>query len=175
MAFQSFLLLVILISSVLLIVLLVVCLFRLLVNVILCLPRFFFPSIFPQSISFSSPFFLFMCPKNFICLSLIVLISVLLQPAIVSISLFVFLSFQDIFKILLRNHISAASSLLSVPLFNVQLSHPYSRIDHTYALRVLNLVQVHIFLFLNTGEIKIYSLKKEKKGVIDVFMCMLHR
>ena len=49
--------------------------FRLLIYVVLCLPLLLFPSIFPQSTVFSSPFFLLMWPTNFSCLFLIVVIS----------------------------------------------------------------------------------------------------
>ena len=116
---------------------------------ILCRPRLLRPSTLPHSICFSIPFFLQMCPKNFICLSLMILISDLLYIAISITFVLSFFSVHDILNILRRNHSSAASSLLSVSLFSVQHSHPYKRTDQTYALSVLILVLMVMFLFVN--------------------------
>ena len=114
-----------------------------------CRPRLLRPSTLPYSICFSIPFFLQMYPKNFICLSLMILISDLLYIAISITSVLSFFSVHDILNILRRNYSSAASSVLSVSLFSVQHSHPYKRTDQTYALSVLILVLMVMFLFVN--------------------------
>ena len=116
---------------------------------ILCCPMPLRPSTLPHSICFSIPFFQQMCPRNVICLSLMILISDLSYIAISITFVLDFFSVHDILNILRRNHSSAASSLLSVSLFSVQLSHPHERTDQTYALRVLILVLMVMLLFVN--------------------------
>merc|ERR1712121_158313 len=106
-------------------------LLRLSVYSVRCLPLLFTPSILPHISCFSSLSDLMMCPKNFSCRCLMIFRRDLVYPAISITSSFVFLSVHDIFKILLMYHISAASSLLSDSLVNVQHSLPYSSVDHT--------------------------------------------
>ena len=120
--------------------------FRLLIYVVLCLPLLLFPSIFPQSTVFSSPFFLLMWPTNFSCLFLIVVISERFVSASCNTSSLVFLSVHDILISLLKNHISVASSFFSMLLEIVQHSHPYNRTDHMYVFRVLIFVCMEMFL-----------------------------
>ena len=62
----------------------------------LCRPLLLRPSTLPHSICFSIPFFLQMCPKNFICLSLMILMSYLLYIAISITSVLSFSSVHDI-------------------------------------------------------------------------------
>ena len=93
-----------------------------------------------QYICFSSPSALFICPKSCSCLFLMVLNRDLLYPAISITSSFDFFSVHDILIILPMYHISAASSQLSRSFVNVQHSHPYRRMDHMLAFRVLILV-----------------------------------
>ena len=126
---------------------LVVKVLRLLTYDVLGLPLPRLPVILPQRISLSIPSFLKMCPKNFNCRFLMVFMSEHSVPACCSTSILVFLSFQDILRILLRNHISVAFSFLSISSVIVQHSHPYNRTDHTYAFRVLSLVSMVMFLF----------------------------
>ena len=73
----------------------------------------------------------------------------LLYIAISITSVLDFSSVRDILNILRRNHSSAASNLLSVSLFSVQHSHPYKRTDQTFALSVLILMLIVMFLFVN--------------------------
>ena len=128
---------------------------------ILCRPLLLRPSILPHSTCFSIPFFLQMCPKNFICLSLMILIRDLLYIAISITSMLDFFSVHDILNILRRNYSSAASSLFFVSLFNVQHSHPYKRTDQTYALSVL--ILVFIFETLHT----VYSCSNLRPGYCE--------
>ena len=109
MVFQLSLLSVLLMSSLLGDSFLVTKLFRLSVNFVLCLPVLMVPQIFPLNICFSSPSALFICPKNCICLFLMVLCRDLLYPAISITSSF------DFFSVMINysyyssdDHISAA-------------------------------------------------------------------
>ena len=70
---------------------------------ILCRPGLLRPSTLPHSMCFSIPFFLQMCPKNFICLSLMIFISDLLYIAISITSVLSFFSVHDILNILYNN------------------------------------------------------------------------
>ena len=106
-------------------------LFRLSKYVVLCPPLHLFPSIFPQSTSFSSPSFVLIWPRNFICLFLIVFISKRFTPARCNTSSLVFLSVQDILISRLKNEISVASNFFSEVVEIVQHSQPYKKTDKT--------------------------------------------
>ena len=80
---------------------------------------------------FSSPSALTMFPKNFNCLTLMIFRRDLLYLAISITFSFVFLSAHDTLIMLLMDHISTASSLLSRSFGSVQHSHSYRRIGHT--------------------------------------------
>ncbi|KAG1679704.1 hypothetical protein GQR58_012850 [Nymphon striatum] len=109
----------------------VVHVFRLPINVVLCLPLLLLPSIFPVMDRYSKSFCLQMCPKNSNCLRLTFLIKDLVTFASFNTESFVLFSVHDIIIILLISHISVATSFLSISLLNVQHSHPYKSTDHT--------------------------------------------
>ena len=115
-------------------------LFRLSVYLMHCLSLLLVPQIFLLNICFYSPSALFICPKSYSCLFLMVLSRDLLYPAISITSPFDIFSVHDILIILLMHHISAASSLLSWSFVSVQHSHPCRRINHMYSFRLLILV-----------------------------------
>ena len=119
-------------------------------NVILCLPLALLPSIFPRNTSFSKASCLSMCPKTFNCLFLTSAINSLLTPASSITLSFVILAVHGILSILLRNHISAASTRLLSSLFNVHASQPYNRTDQTKHFSILSLIFMLRFMFVRT-------------------------
>ena len=86
-------------------------LLRLPMNFIRC-PLLFLPLIVPSNKHFSSPFTLIISPKNFNCLSLMVLSSDLFYLTICFTTSLVFLSVHQTLRILRLYHISTASSRL---------------------------------------------------------------
>ena len=146
-------------------------LFRLSKYVSLCLPLSLFPFIFPHKASFSILLLLMVCPRNFICLFLMVLMSSLEVPAVSNTSSLDFFSVHKILIILLKNHISAASNLFFASLSIVQHSQPYRRTDQTYPLSIRNLVQTLMFLFF-------IMLANPMKLLLDIaiflFISLLH-
>ena len=110
------------------------------ISMCLCLPRALLPSIFPVMLRCSILCFLVTCPKNFNCLLLISLSSVLPVFACCSTSMFVFLAVHGILSILRNTHISIASILSLAPLPKVQVSHPYVKVDHMYVRTAFNLI-----------------------------------
>ena len=84
--------------------------------------------------------FAFLCPKICSCLFLMVLSRDLLYPTFSITSWFDFFTVHVILIILLMYHISAALSLLSRSFVSIQHSHPCRRMDHMQAFRVLILV-----------------------------------
>ena len=115
---------------------------------ILCRPLLLCPSTLPHSICFSIQFFLQMCLKTFICLSYDSYQQSFIHGLFHNLCVR-FFSVHDVLNVPRRDHSSAASSLLSASLFNVQYSHPYKRTDQTYALSALILVFMVMFLFVN--------------------------
>ena len=71
------------------------------------------------------------CPKNFTCLFTISLSSFLFVFALRRTSTLVTCSVYEILCILLRNHISHASSLFNIFELSVHISDPYNNVDHT--------------------------------------------
>ena len=92
---------------------------RLSIKVVLCLPLLHLPSIFPVMDRCSKPLCRQICPKNFSCLFLIVLINDLSRLASLRTDSLDFFSVQDILIILLINHISTAANFLPISLFIV--------------------------------------------------------
>ena len=120
--FQSSLLSVLLMSSLLGDFFLVMNLFRLSVYFVRCPPLLLVPQISPLNICFSSPSALFICPKTCICLFLMILSRDLLYHVISITSSIDSSSVLAILVILLMYHISTASSLLSRSFVSVQHS-----------------------------------------------------
>ena len=93
-------------------------------NVIRCLPLSRLPSTLPVKDKNSKPLRLHTCPKNSICLFLIVFNSDLWTFPSLNTFTLVFFSVHEILNIRLINHISAASIFFSMSLVIVQHSHP---------------------------------------------------
>ena len=93
-------------------------------NVIRCLPLSRLPSTLPVKDKNSKPLRLHTCPKNSICLFLIVFNSDLWTFPSFNTFTLVFFSVHEILNIRLINHISAASIFFSMSLVIVQHSHP---------------------------------------------------
>ena len=92
-------------------------------NVIRCLPLSRLPSTLPVKDKNSKPLRLHTCPKNSICLFLIVFNSDLWTFPSLNTFTLVFFSAHEILNIRLINHISAASIFFSMSLVIVQHSH----------------------------------------------------
>ena len=90
-----------------------------------CFPLLRFPSIIPVVTRCSNFSLLITRPKNVVCRVRILFTSALDVWASFSTVSFDFLAIHDIFIILLRNHISTASSFFCACLDIVQASHPY--------------------------------------------------
>src|SRR5580698_6796709 len=97
---------------------------------ILGLPRGFFPSILPSSTRFSKLSPRLTCPIQSLFLLIIVFIKHLSSPTKLSISSFVFLSFQLTFCIFLHTHSSNAFNLSTICCFIVHVSQPYNATGH---------------------------------------------
>lgn len=104
---------------------------------ILGLPLPLLPFIFPSSTSLSMLFPLRMCPNQFFFRLLIVSLKILTSFTLFSTSSFVTRSFQLIPSILLHNHISRLSILLSSAFFIVHVSDAYKATLQTRHLKSL--------------------------------------
>ena len=99
--------------------------------IILGLPATFFPSILPSITVFRSESPRRICLIQFVCLFLIVFISVRSSCTFLSTSSLDWCSVHLILRILLQVHISKASSLLVSSFVIVQVYAPYSATLHT--------------------------------------------
>ena len=95
------------------------------------------------------------CPIQFFCRLVIVFINDLFSPTLFKISSLFIWSCHLIHSIFLHNHISNASSFLTLFCFNVHVSHAYNVTLHTVVLTILffysrlKFLISSIFLLLN--------------------------
>ena len=120
--------------------------YRLSINLYRGQPTGLPPGSLPVRTRCSIPLFRYICPINVICLSIIDCISCPgLYKDLLHTSSLVTCSFQLIFSIRGMNHVSKLINRFSSFGHIVNVSHPYSRMDHTYARSILSLVFSEMF------------------------------
>ena len=126
------------------------CLLRYVKNVFLCFLRLCVLSIFPVSTTFSRSYLRIICPRNVICLQIMSCVSPFPIPALRNTSHVLTLSDQGILNIQLRNQCPAASKFSFIPMLNVHVSHPQSRVDQIQHFSTLSRTGILMYVLPHT-------------------------